>query len=317
MKLLFLVSLPRSGSTMVQAVLSNHRAIATSSEPWVQLLVAPYVHSDQFSASFDWGLTSDAVGTLQSTVNLLQLAQDRVRSVANDYYESFNEDGSVAYFLDKTPRYYCMLSNLFEAYPEAKFLVLRRHPVSVLASIYKTWLIDKRFEKVYDYTTDFFDGQRLMDEFLHNNGESERVMEVNYEDLLAAPKPAFDSIFKWLDLEFSEALLDYSGNGSYQGKYGDPTGVQRGSVIEREPDLGKRFEDHFPNRRWARLASGLAHYSKSKGYIAGEGNEWESSRMTSEFRRFERMYMMRCMHKPNPRSSMLFLKDRLMASLGL
>jgi hypothetical protein len=302
---------------MVQAVLSNHRAIATSSEPWVQLLAAPYVHSDQFSAPFNWGRTSDAVGTLQSEVDLLQLAQDRVRSVANDYYESFNEDGSVAYFLDKTPRYYCMLSNLFEAYAEAKFLVLKRHPVSVLASIYKTWLKHKRFEKVYDYTTDFIDGQRLMDEFLLSKGESERVMEVNYEDLLAAPTPAFDSIFKWLDLEFSEALLDYSSNGTYQGKYGDPTGVQRGSVVERAPDLGKRYKDHFPDRRWTRLASGLADYSKSKGYIGSESKEWERSRMTSEFRRFERMSKMRAMQKPNPRACMLFLKDRLMASLGL
>lgn len=317
MNLLFLVSLPRSGSTMLQAVLSNHQAISTSSEPWVQLLAAPFAHSDQFSVSFDWSLTSDAVRTLQSEVDLLQLAQDRVRSVADDYYESFNKDESVTYFLDKTPRYYCMLSNLLEAYPEAKFLVLRRHPVSVLASIYKTWLKDKRFEKVYDYTTDFIDGQRLMDEFLQRNGESERVMAVNFEDLLAAPKPAFDSIFKWLDLEFSEALLDYSNNGSYQGKYGDPTGVQRGRVVEREPESGKRFEEYFPNRRWARLASGLADYSKSKGYIPSECDEWERSRMTSEFRRFERMSKMRSMQKPNPRACMLFLKDRLMASLGL
>lgn len=317
MNLLFLVSLPRSGSTMVQAVLSNHHAIATSSEPWVQLLAAPYVHSDQFSAPFNWERTSDAVGTLQSEVDLLQLAQDRVRSVANDYYESFNKDGSVAYFLDKTPRYYCMLSNLFEAYPEAKFLVLKRHPVSVLASIYKTWLKDKHYEKVYEYTVDFIDGQRLIDEFLMSNGASERVMAVNYEDLLAAPKPTFDSMFKWLGLEFSEALLNYSGNGSYQGKYGDPSGVQRGSVVEREPDLGKRFKEHFPNRRWARLALGLAHYSKSEGYIGSEVNEWESPCMTSEFRRFERMSKMRSMQKSNPRACMFFLKDHLMARLGL
>ena len=41
---------------------------------------------------------------------------------------------SERYFLDKTPRYYHILNDLIRIFPNAKFIILTRNPISIFAS---------------------------------------------------------------------------------------------------------------------------------------------------------------------------------------
>jgi len=43
------------------------------------------------------------------------------------------------FFLDKTPRYYFIIPELKNVFPEAKFIILLRNPLAVLSSILNTW----------------------------------------------------------------------------------------------------------------------------------------------------------------------------------
>jgi hypothetical protein len=316
MKHLFLVSQPRSGSTMLQAVLSNHMAIATRSEPWLQLLQAPFLNPDLMRAPFDWKITVDAVNEVEAEGRCLKNVQSALRTTIDQYYEASTEQ-SADYFLDKTPRYYYILEELYTQYPDAQFLVLYRNPVSVLASIHKTWLSEKRFESLYDYAGDLIDAPRLMDAFVTKHGADERVMTVKYEQLVTTPSSAFTSIFEWLGLEYSDALLSYGGNTAYTGKYGDPSGVQQGRVEARIPKLQKQFSEVFPNKRLANLASGLAVFYQREGYIYSGGEEWEPARKTREFERFLREHQMRGRKTIPTRACIRLLMDRLLVRFGL
>ena len=44
-------------------------------------------------------------------------------------------DKGQLYFLDKTPRYYHIIQELKDLFPESKFVILVRNPVSVFSSI--------------------------------------------------------------------------------------------------------------------------------------------------------------------------------------
>jgi len=195
--------------------------------------------------------------------------------------------------------------------------VLYRNPVSVLASIHKTWLSEKRFESLYDYAGDLIDAPRLMDAFVAEHGGDDRVMAVEYEELVTTPSSAFASIFEWLGLEYSDALLSYGGNTAYTGKYGDPSGVQQGKVEARSPKLQKQFNEVFPNKRLAHLASGLAAFYQREGYTYSGSDEWEAAAQTREFARFLREHQMRQQKAIPTRACIRLLMDRLMVRLGL
>ena len=317
MKHLFLVSQPRSGSTMLQAVLSNHTAIATRSEPWLQLLQAPFINPDLIRAPFDWKITVDAVSEVEAEGRCLKDVQSALRTTIDQFYEQSTEQSHADYFLDKTPRYYYILEELYAQYPDAQFLVLYRNPVSVLASIHKTWLSEKRFESLYDYAGDLIDAPRLMDAFVAKHGGEDRVMTVEYEQLIANPSSAFASVFEWLGLEYSDDLLSYGGNTDYTGKYGDPSGVQQGKVEVRTPKLQKQFNEVFPSKRLANIASGLAAFYQREGYTFSGVEEWEASAQTREFARFLREHQMRGRKTIPTRACIRLLMDRLLVRLGL
>ena len=53
-------------------------------------------------------------------------------------YASDSDSDSI-YFLDKTPRYYLILKELEQVFPDAKFIFLFRNPVQIYASMLSTW----------------------------------------------------------------------------------------------------------------------------------------------------------------------------------
>ena len=317
MKPIFLVSQPRSGSTMLQAVLSNHAAIATRSEPWLQLLQAPFIDPNLIRAPFDWKITVDAADKVEAGGRCLKEVRAALQATIDQFYKRSAESDQAEYFLDKTPRYYYILEDLYQQYPDAQFLVLYRNPVSVLASIQKTWLSKKRFESLYDYAGDLIDAPRLMDAFVAQHADSDRVMTVEYEHLVTTPNAAFSSIFDWLGLEYSDALLHYGGNDTYTGKYGDPTGVKQGEVTARPKLPAKRCEQALPNKRLAQLAAGLADFYQQKGYTYAGADQWQGARPTREFNRFLREHQLRQSKTLPTQACFRLLLDRLMLRLGL
>ena len=72
---LFILSLPRSGSTLLQRVLANHPDVATTPEPWV-LLPMVYGHTDPDTpAEYDERTCAGAVSqVLVAAHALLQVA---------------------------------------------------------------------------------------------------------------------------------------------------------------------------------------------------------------------------------------------------
>jgi hypothetical protein len=286
MKPLFLVSLPRSGSTMTQAVLSNHDAIATTPEPWVQLMAASFQRLDLVRAKFDWKLGVEALDACAPGQSLVGQAKERLHELADELYTETCERTGATYFLDKTPRYYYILEELYERYPDAKFLILSRNLVSVLLSIYKTWIQSGSPERLDRYLCDLFDGPRYLKSFLDAHGDSERVMSITYESIMQNPEEVFRAIFEWLGLDFDPSMLNYEANDQYQGKFGDPTGVKRGVVAAQSKDLPVRdFRDAFPDREWAGVASGLAAYAESEGLLNPFPEQWATGKNTAAFAR--------------------------------
>ena len=90
-------------------------------------------------------------------------------------------------FLDKTPRYGLIVSEIIDIFPDGKFIMLWRNPLAIIASIIETWGDGK-----WDLSmckVDLFDGMAsLIDGY---QAHSNHILAMQYESFLQSPKTSY------------------------------------------------------------------------------------------------------------------------------
>jgi hypothetical protein len=136
---IFILSLPRSGSTLLQRALAMYPEVATTSEPWLMLALLAPLHPGT-PGDVGWQRTlNTAVGEFiaELPVGERQYLAAAGR-FAGDLYAGAASD-QTRYFLDKTPPYHWVADELVETFPEGRFIFLWRPPLAVASSIFETW----------------------------------------------------------------------------------------------------------------------------------------------------------------------------------
>jgi hypothetical protein len=246
---IFLMSLPRSGSTLVQRVLASHPQVASVNEPWLLLPLLASLNPRGALAEYDHQLTVRAIGDFCS--NLPHGESDYLEELTGAVtrlYEKAAPPGA-RYFLDKTPRYHLYVEQIMALFPEAKIIFLWRNPLAVAASLIETWGGGRW--NIYRFGVDLNAG---LDNLVAAMGKHrERVHRINYEDLLERPEESWTELFDHLDLRFSADLLQQFTSVLFRGSMGDRTGSKRYVSLDREP-LNK-WKGTFANplrKAWAR-----------------------------------------------------------------
>ena len=269
-RLVFLIGSPRSGSTLLSRVLGAHSAIFAPEEPH---LITPLAHLGYYDAveeaPYDPVITRTAARALVAALpggeadylEALRAYTDRI------YGGLFEGAGDATLLLDKTPAYALSLDFLAKLYPQAKFIVLTRHPIAVWSS----------------YVDSFFDGD---DAVAHEHNplleryvpaiarflreQSVPFHRVRYENLVQEPEENARQICAFLGIEFEPDMVDYGSAPNARGEstrgLGDPTNVARQSRPTTD-SLSK----------WARAATGqperVALYQEILARLADEDLE--------------------------------------------
>lgn len=224
----FLLSLPRSGSTMLQRQLARHPEIATVSEPWFLLgLVDPKAHDDG-TASFGWDTYRMAVEDMIAELPKGQADWDAaMRGAAEQLYTKLAEaqarGGQAArFFLDKTPRYALVPQEVARIFPEAPIVVLWRNPLAIAASMMTTWSGGRW--NLYRFMQDFHLALPRLAAFVKANPG--RVFCVDYDDAVADPEACQARILAYLGLAPHDPGDDRAAadlDKVMSGRMGDPT----------------------------------------------------------------------------------------------
>lgn len=247
---IFLLSLPRSGSTLVQRVLASTPGISTTPEPWFLLPQIYALRERGVEAEYVQVSSARAIrGFADHLPNGMADYHATLRDFALRLYDLAANGSQDRYFLDKTPRYHLIVDELFELFPEARFVFLWRNPLAVAASIVETWA-DGRWA-VDRWHVDLFDGvTNLTDGFRAHEGAA---LSVRFEDLVGEPLEAWPRLFAHLDLPFDPAVLSAFSELRLEGRMGDPTGVDRYRELSTEPLQKWKTTIASPIRqRWAR-----------------------------------------------------------------
>jgi len=245
----FVLSLPRAGSTLVQRVLSVHPDVATASEPWLLMpLLSPL--QPRLPQGGRWheqvaGALADFAGELPAGRDGYRAA---MREAALRLYREAAGPGP-RFFLDKTPPYALLADELLATFPDARVLFLWRHPLAVVASIVETfcggrWRPD-------DYALSLFSGlDALVGAHRRHAG---RAVAVQFEQLVGGDPATWRATADALGVPFDAAALDGFADVRLDGRFGDPTGVHAYRALSQAPLAKWRATVDSPVRRaWCR-----------------------------------------------------------------
>ena len=219
--LVLLIGSPRSGSTMLQRMLGSHSQIFTRPEPHMLTPLA-YLgfHDTVEKAPFDH---INAAKAIREYVEALPRGEedylDALRAYTSTMYGRILEGRPQRFFLDKTPAYGLVLPFVTRLLPDARYVVLTRHPLAVLSS-YANSFFEGDYGKAYAFNP-----------ILHRYVPAIAAMirerpvpfvMVRYEDLVADPSKELRRIFEHLGLEHEESAVNYGAHKHEKGSFGDP-----------------------------------------------------------------------------------------------
>ncbi|MBL0712169.1 MAG: glycosyltransferase, partial [Desulfosarcina sp.] len=223
--LIFLIALPRSGSTLLQRILSAHQDICTTTEPWLMLHPLHALKPDEVRTKYEHAL---AIGALRDFLKHFPEGEDlyykSARAYGLTFYSRIVEISGKSLFLDKTPRYYTIIPELKRTFPNARFIILLRNPMAVLSSVLQTWCRNDpaRLIRSANYR-DMTDGPRMIVEGI--NYLKDKAAIVSYEELITTPSKTVQKLCDFLEIDFSKEMIRYGSHSAPQGRYGDQNNV--------------------------------------------------------------------------------------------
>ena len=166
--LIFIVSQPRSGSTLLQSILSNNDYINTASESWLLLPFLNIFDSSLIEAKYNQQLAVTGIFDFANKAGGKDVLIEKLKDFLLSVYGPLSI-GNVKYVLDKTPRYYEILPYIKKVFPEAKIILLKRNPFAVLNSIIDTWGDTNTIADLYLFKRDILYAPFLIQSFLEKN----------------------------------------------------------------------------------------------------------------------------------------------------
>lgn len=193
---LFVVGLPRSGTTLADRILGSHPGVASRGES-----------SDLARA------VVRAAGPVAGKAELVRrTATLDFRALGHGYCGTLATDGAMR-VVDKTPGNFLYLALIAAALPQARIVHLRRQPMDACYAMYKTL-----FRMAYPFSYDLDDlgrywlgYDRLMAHW-RRMLPAERFLEVDYEDLVADQEAVSRRLVAHAGLAWDEACLAFDKN---------------------------------------------------------------------------------------------------------
>ncbi|MFT4027477.1 MAG: sulfotransferase [Novosphingobium sp.] len=201
---IFILGMPRSGSTLLERMLGLH----TQVQPLGELPCFGQALVEAFRA---------ATGRMPAGKGeLIDLSGGLDPAAIGQAYRGAVvplRDGR-ARFTDKLPINFLYAGLIARALPDAMLLHIRRRPLDLCFAVFKTLFRDA-YPFSYDLTelgTYHRAYQALMDHWRHALGS--RLVEIDYEDLVAQPRQALARLLPLLGLDFEDACLTPEANRS-------------------------------------------------------------------------------------------------------
>ena len=191
LKPIFILGMPRSGTTLVEQVVSSHSKVTGAGE---------LIYVSRFGRSIARGLIKPndqiILGFKKRYIEALKLRSD-VKSIVTD----------------KMPHNFLYVGLIFSAFPDAKVIHVNRNPAATCWSNYKHYFTTKGLGYSYDLddTVAYFGLYKdLMQFWLDHYGD--QIYNLNYEDLTINQDAETRKLIHYLELKWEDDCLSPQKN---------------------------------------------------------------------------------------------------------
>jgi tetratricopeptide (TPR) repeat protein len=200
---IFIVGLPRAGSTLIEQILASHSQVEGTMElPDILMMAAGFA-----------GIKRPGEAPRYPAV-LADLGSEECLALGRRFIEQTRIQRKTAkpFFIDKMPNNFLHIGLILLILPNAKIIDARRHPMACCFSGFK-----QEFAQGQNYTYGLADIGRYYSDYVDLMAHFDRVMpgrihRVFYESMIADTEGEVRRLLDYCNLDFEEACLRFHEN---------------------------------------------------------------------------------------------------------
>jgi tetratricopeptide (TPR) repeat protein len=188
---IFIVGMPRSGTTLVEQIISSHSKVTGAGE---------LNFAAQFGTAIATGFTE---ANNEFLLDFRHKYLNKLKNVSN---------GNLI-VTDKMPQNFLYIGLLAAAFPEAKIVHVKRNPAAVCWANYKKYFVSKSIGYCYAID-DVISYHKLYESLMvfWTNTLTNRIYKLDYEQLTVNQESVTRQLIDYLDLDWDEKCLSPQNN---------------------------------------------------------------------------------------------------------
>jgi tetratricopeptide (TPR) repeat protein len=196
-KIIFICGMPRSGTTLVEQILSSHPDVYGAGE----LLYLEKTINNNF-------LVNKKINK-QNIIDLQNSSSEKIISEYLSFYEIYNLNENT--IVDKTPQNFKWIGFIKIFFPGAKIIICQRNPKDNCVSLFKNnfassmmnWAYDQ--EEIAEYFNQYFKLINFWKKKISND-----IYDLNYEKLINDDKSEIDKLLQFCNLDLNEKCYNFT-----------------------------------------------------------------------------------------------------------
>ena len=202
---IFILGMPRSGSTLVEQIISSHSEVTACGELSLiqenfQNNIMNHIDNDNLAESIKSSMLS------KSNINFQKFSEEYLANVQNNF------NISTSYFTDKLPGNFYYLGYLKFLFPYSKIIHTTRNANDTIFSMYSLKFAGNHpyaynITKLRRYYTNY---EKLMNYWKSFFGKD--IYDLNYEALVGDIELETKKVLEFIDLEYQEDCINFHKN---------------------------------------------------------------------------------------------------------
>jgi Sulfotransferase family len=229
---LFVVGMWRSGTSLLYALINQHPEIALMYEGDLPLF-GPLFLTPRQDWPERWNFWNSSVDRHQLAGRQAELGQIAGLRIATEAaYRAYAEKKGASIWGDKSPSYYEHITHLADLFPEARFIVIWRHPADICRSMIRAAQGAPWFRRSGMLVRALFGCETMRKQTGRLEAAGRAVHQLTYGQLVNSPEQALRGICRFLAIDYDPRMASLEGADRSAVPEGEHHELVKGGRIE-------------------------------------------------------------------------------------